>query len=82
MQILQQNYTRERSEQETAQIITTELLTVKSDIQDLRKDIAKLVKISAPEPDTALKPGQPVTREIDDQVSNLMQQLGAKKKKP
>ncbi len=81
MQILQQNYTRQRSEQETAQIITTELLSVKSDIQDLRQDIAKMAGFAATAQATAPKPGQPVTKEIDDQVSQLMQQLGTKKKK-
>lgn len=78
MQILQQNYRHERAEQETAQIISTELMSVKSDIQDLRKDIAKLVGAV---PQTATKPAAPVTKDIDDQVSSLMQQLNAKKNK-
>ncbi|WNJ98159.1 ion transporter [Thalassospiraceae bacterium LMO-JJ14] len=42
MQILQQNYTYERSEQQTARVVTTELIDVKADLLSLTQEIKQL----------------------------------------
>lgn len=81
MQILQQNYTHERTEQETAQIITSELLSVKSDIAELRREMSMLTKAL----NVSVKAGQakePAKTDIGGEVSQLMAQLGKGKKKP
>lgn len=79
MQILQQNYTRERTEQETAQIITSELMGVKSDIADMHRDLAKLAAAVAKQTGTDAPKG-PAKTDIGDQVSQLVAQLGKNKK--
>lgn len=49
MQILQQNYSYERSEQQTAQVITDELLEVKADLQALTRELKQMrVALAAP----------------------------------
>ena len=75
MQILQQNYTRERSEQETAQIISTELISVKNDVRELTRVVAKLVALQGGDQE----PRKSEPTDIGDEVSRLMGQLTAKK---
>lgn len=80
MQILQQNYTHDRKENETAEIITTELIEVKNDLNDLRADIARLTEaVTGEGPKKPAAPGQPVKKDIGDQVAALVGQLNAKK---
>lgn len=75
MQILQQNYTHERAEQETAQIISTELISVKSDVRALTREVAKLVALQG-----GSRGGhKSEPQDIGDEVSRLMGQLTAKK---
>lgn len=75
MQILQQNYSYERSEQQTAQVITDELLEVKADLQELTRELKKMRGALAGQ--TAVTAPTP----LGDEVSRLKSELSDKKNK-
>ncbi len=68
MQIIQQNYSYERTEQEFADIFAEELVAVKSDLQSLTREIRALRGTSA----------EPVP--VGDEIAKLRAKLNEKKK--
>ena len=83
MQILQQNYTYEKTEQQTAQIIATELTSLKVDIERLSRDVTSLaaaVNESQPVNDVISEaPRKTEPKPVDNEIAQLKAALAAKK---
>ncbi len=83
MQILQQNYTYERTEQQTAQIMATELTSLKVDIERLSREISGLAENlnSSPASDAeVISPYKSEPKPVGDEIARLQAQLADKKK--